>query len=271
MPIGDQINEVHDKSAYQQRHAYESNPKSHDKNWFLSELSPAEFSALRPHLTTFDMRAGDCLHYFGERIDDVVFPHGGLVALTMPLREASGASALLIGREGIVGGFAAAASAPATCNAEVHIAGRASRMSAGSFRFALEESAAMRRLAARFDSSIMAQAQQTALCNAAHQVEGRICRWLLEVHDRGANGKIPLTQSTIAQMLGVRRTTVTLVAGRLEREGVLTCRRGYMQIINRAELERRSCECYGRGKSYVELLFADLPDRGRTLCSAVAE
>ena len=233
-------------------------PNYHRLNWPL----------LRPHLTTFEMRAGDCLHYFGERIDDVVFPHAGLVALTMPLREASGASALLIGREGVVGGFAAVASAPATCNAEVHIAGRASRMSAAAFRFALEESPAMRRLAARFDSSIMAQAQQTALCNAAHQVEGRICRWLLEVHDRGANGKIPLTQSTIAQMLGVRRTTVTLVAGRLERDGVLTCRRGYMQIINRDELERRSCECYGRGKSYVELVVCRSirPRRRASLC-----
>jgi CRP-like cAMP-binding protein len=260
MPIADQISELQDKSVFQQ--AYDINPKLHDRNWFLSELSPGELAVLRPHLTTFDMRAGDCLHYFGERIDDVVFPHGGLVALTMPLREASGASALLIGREGIVGGFAAAALAPATCNAEVHIGGRASRMSASAFRYALEENPTMRRLAARFDSSIMAQAQQTALCNAAHQVEGRICRWLLEVHDRGGNGKIPLTQSTIAQMLGVRRTTVTLVAGRLERDGVLTCRRGYMQIINRDELERRSCECYGRGKSYVELLFADQPEHG---------
>jgi CRP-like cAMP-binding protein len=143
-------------------------------------------------------------------------------------------------------------------------------MSAATFRYALEDSATMRRLAARFDSSIMAQAQQTALCNAAHQVEGRICRWLLEVHDRGGNGKIPLTQSTIAQMLGVRRTTVTLVAGRLEREGVLTCRRGYMQIINRDELERRSCECYGRGKSYVELLFADQPEHGNGAFRAAA-
>jgi CRP-like cAMP-binding protein len=271
MTTTDQISELHDSSAYHQSHTYEPNPRAQDKNWFLSELSPAELAVLRPHLTTFEMRAGDCLHYFGERIDDVVFPHAGLVALTMPLREASGASALLIGREGIVGGFAAAASAPATCNAEVHIAGRASRMSAAAFRFALEDSPAMRRLAARFDSSIMAQAQQTALCNAAHQVEGRICRWLLEVHDRGANGKIPLTQSTIAQMLGVRRTTVTLVAGRLERDGVLTCRRGYMQIINRDELERRSCECYGRGKSYVELLFADQHDHGGVLRSAIAE
>ena len=271
MPTTDQISELHDSSAYHQSHAYEPNPRAHDKNWFLSELSPAELAVLRPHLTTFEMRAGDCLHYFGERIDDVVFPHAGLVALTMPLREASGASALLIGREGIVGGFAAAASAPATCNAEVHIAGRASRMSAVAFRFALEDSPAMRRLAARFDSSIMAQAQQTALCNAAHQVDGRICRWLLEVNDRGANGKIPLTQSTIAQMLGVRRTTVTLVAGRLERDGVLTCRRGYMQIINRDELERRSCECYGRGKSYVELLFAAQADQDGVLRSAAAK
>ena len=149
MPIADQISELQDKSVFQQ--AYEINPKSQDRNWFLSELSPAELAVLRPHLTTFEMRPGDCLHYFGERIDDVVFPHAGLVALTMPLRETSGASALLIGREGIVGGFAAAASAPATCNAEVHIGGRASRMSAATFRYALEENPTMRRLAARFD------------------------------------------------------------------------------------------------------------------------
>jgi len=271
MPTLDQISGLLDNSTHRPNHDYEPKYKPHDENWFLSALSLAEFAVFRPHLVMFEMRPGDCLHHFGDRIDEVVFPHAGLVALTMPLREASGASALLIGREGIVGGFAAAGCAPATSNAEVRIAGRASRMSATAFRYALEESPAIRRLAARFDSGVMAQAQQTALCNATHQVEGRICRWLLEVYNRGGNGKIPLTQSTLAQMLGVRRTTVTLVAGRLERDGVLNCRRGYMQITNRDELERRSCECYGRGKSYVELLFAAHRDDGGALRSAVAK
>jgi CRP-like cAMP-binding protein len=234
----------------------------YDKNSFLSALSPSEFGLLQSHLTSFDLRVGDRLHELGTNVDHVVFPHSGLVAMTMSLRDGSGAGVILIGRDGVVGGFAAAAWAPATCDAEVHIAGQASRMSAPAYRFALDQSPAIRCLAARFDSAMMAQSQQTALCNAAHSVEARICRLLLEVHDRGDSSRVPLTQSSLAQTLGVRRTTVTLVAGRLEAAGALTCRRGYVQISNREELERRSCECYGHVKRYVTRLFATTSEDG---------
>jgi len=228
-----------------------------DKNSFLFALSASELALVRSHLTSFDLRVGDRLHEVGSSVDDVIFPHSGLVAMTMSLRDGTGAGVILIGRDGVVGGLAAAARAPATCDAEVHIAGHASRMSASAFRYVLDQSATIRSLAARFDSAMMAQSQQTALCNAAHSVEARICRLLLEVHDRGNGNKVPLTQSTLAQTLGVRRTTVTLVAGRLEAAGALTCRRGYVQISNREELERRSCECYAHAKRYVARLFAD--------------
>ena len=126
----------------------------------------------------------------------------------------------------------------------------------------LDQNATIRSLAARFDSAMMAQSQQTALCNAAHSVEARVCRLLLEVHDRGDGNKVPLTQNSLAQTLGVRRTTVTLVAGRLEAAGALTCRRGYVQISNRGELERRSCECYAHAKRYVTRLFAGVSEAG---------
>jgi CRP-like cAMP-binding protein len=228
----------------------------YDKNSFLSALSPSEFGLLRSHLTSFDLRVGDRLHELGMSVEQVIFPHSGLVVMTMSLRDGPGAGVILIGRDGIVGGFAAAAWAPATCDAEVHIGGLASRMSTSAFRFVLDQSPAIRCLAARFDSAMMAQSQQTALCNAAHSVEARICRLLLEVHDRGDSSRVPLTQSSLAQTLGVRRTTVTLVAGRLEAAGALTCRRGYVQILSREELERRSCECYGHVKRYLTGLFA---------------
>jgi CRP-like cAMP-binding protein len=233
-----------------------------DGNYYLLGLSASEFGLLRLHLTSFDMRVGDRLHDVGRGVDQVVFPHSGLVAMTMSLADGVGAAVTFVGRDGIVGGFSAAAWAPATCDAEVHIAGRASRMSASAFRYVLEQNPTMRYLAARFDSALMAQTQQTALCNAAHSVEARVCRRLLEVRDRSDDSRIPLTQNSLARMLGVRRTTVTLVVGRLEALGALSCRRGYMEVRSREQLERHSCECYKHVQSYVASLFASAGRRG---------
>jgi CRP-like cAMP-binding protein len=230
--------------------------QSGEANAFLSELFPAEAAILRPHLLPLELRVGDPLHAQGDHVDDVIFPHSGLVAMTMPFRGDPGAAVVLVGRDGIVGGLAAAAAAPATCDAEVRIGGHAVRIAAAAYRHILDQNLSISRRAARFDSAMMAQAQQTALCNAAHPVEERICRWLLEIQDRSGASVVPLTQITLAQMLGVRRTTVTLVAGRLEAAGVIKCHRGSVQIIDQAELARRSCECYCRVRSYLARLFA---------------
>jgi hypothetical protein len=119
----------------------------------------------------------------------------------------------------------------------------------------MDQSAAVRRIASRYNMALMVQAHQTALCNAAHPVEARIARWLLEILDRSGGFDVPLTQSTLAQMLGVQRTTVNLAAGRLEASGVINCRRGYMQVVRREQLERHACECYRSVKDYVARLF----------------
>jgi CRP-like cAMP-binding protein len=206
------------------------------------------------------MRAGDVLHHPGDPVENVVFPHSGVVAMSVRLANKARAGALLVGRDGIIGGFAAVALAPAICEAEVHISGTASRMSAAAFRYVLDQSPAIRQLTARFDAAMLAQAQQTALCNAVHPVDARLCRWLLECQDRGGDGRVPLTQATLAQLLGVRRTTVTLMAGRLEAAGVLNCRRGALQIVNRNELQRRSCECYAHLKNYQNEVFGVSPE-----------
>jgi len=132
--------------------------------------------------------------------------------MTLPLRDAAGAVVALVGREGIVGGLLATASMPSSCNAEVHIGGRASLISAAAFRNVLDRHPGIGRLAARYDAAMMTQVQQNAVCNAAHKVEGRISRRLLELYDRSGDDKIPLMHNTLAQMLAIRRTTVT--AGR---------------------------------------------------------
>jgi CRP-like cAMP-binding protein len=230
--------------------------RPNERNAFLAALSAADFALLRSHLASFDLRVGDVLHSFGDRIDDVIFPHSGLVAAAIPLPEGARAATILSGRDSVVGGFAAAAGVPAAGDAEVHISGQASRMSAAAFRYLLDHNSSIRRVAALFDAAEMAQAHCTAVCNAVHPVDARFCRWLLDIHDRSDGGSVPLTQSTLAHMLGVRRTTITLVAGRLEAAGALNCRRGYVSVARREELERRSCHCYLHLKGYVAQLFA---------------
>jgi CRP-like cAMP-binding protein len=201
----------------------------------------------------FDLHDGDFLQHAGNLIDAVIFPNSGLVALTVPTRNGAGAGAMIIGREGFVGGFGAIASNISNCDAEVFVAGHASRISAFAFRYALEQSTSLLRSVARFNAALMAQAQQTALCNAIHPVEARICRWLLDFHDR-SEGEFPLTQAGVARLLGVQRTTINLATGRLERAGALRCRRGHMQVVRRDELERQSCECYAYLKEYAARL-----------------
>jgi CRP-like cAMP-binding protein len=225
---------------------------ANDHNGFLSELSSAEFAVLRSNLVSFDTRPGQVLHNWGDPVHDVIFPQAGLVIMTVPLVNSVAVG--LIGREGVVGGLAATAATSATCNAEVAIGGRAVRTSALEFRYVLENNEGIRRLAGRYDAAMVAQVQQIAACNAAHQVDSRVCRWLLEIHDRIGTSTIPLIQNALAEMLSVRRTTVTLVAGRLEKTGILHCHRGYIQIIDRGGLERRSCECYKRTKNYINQL-----------------
>jgi CRP-like cAMP-binding protein len=228
-----------------------------ERNAFLAGLSSDDFSLLGPHLAPKELRGGDILHRYGELIADVVFPCSGVVILTATLRNEAGACMAVIGCDGFVGGISAAAFAPATCDGEVLIPGQGLRISASTFRYALDRSPTFRRRAAQFDTVVMLQAQQTALCNAAHPVEARLCRYLLEVQDRSGGDRLPLTQGTLARLLGVRRTTVTLVAGRLEAAGALNCRRGFMQFVDRAGIEQSCCECYQHLKSYAVGLEPD--------------
>src|ERR1700738_2445659 len=116
-----------------------------DRNAFLGELTAADYELFRPHLTSFNLNVGERLQDLGAVVEQVVFPHGGLVAMTMPLRNGGG-GAILVGRDGFVGGFGAAATAPAMCDAEVYIGGRAARVPPSAFRYVLDQSSVGRRL-----------------------------------------------------------------------------------------------------------------------------
>jgi CRP-like cAMP-binding protein len=123
----------------------------------------------------------------------------------------------------------------------------------------LQESAGLRNLLVSYDQVLKAQIQQTAACNALHSAESRLARWLLQTRDRVDNDTLPLTQEFLSQMLGVRRTTVTLVARQLEKAGVILHRRGRIEIADRKRLEDVACECYGVVR---DQLTAALPEIG---------
>jgi CRP-like cAMP-binding protein len=149
-----------------------------------------------------------------------------------------------VGREGVIGAMAGLGLYRSLVRAVVQLPLPASRIPATAFRRAVAASDALRDLCIRYNEVMLTQARVTAACNALHPVEERFCRWLLQSSDRAASDTVTLTQELLAEMLGVRRTSVTEVARKIQDKGAITYARGVITILDRAQLERFSCECY---------------------------
>jgi CRP-like cAMP-binding protein len=225
-------------------------------NHFLSRLASHELDLLRPHFEVVELRLGESVYRSGEEIAHVVFPRSGLIMSAVTMENGMEVEAALVGREGLVGGLAGYGVTYAFADTKVRVPGNALRVPTDNFRDALDQSAHLRRLVALFSATMMLQSQQSTACSAIHSVEQRMSRWLLDICDRVETGRLPLTQDLLARMLGVRRTTITLVAGRLQADGALRCQRGFMHITDRDLLERRSCGCYRQVKESVHRLMS---------------
>jgi CRP-like cAMP-binding protein len=219
---------------------------SQAENEFLAALPLEDHALLAPHLRDVDLVPGTRLYRSGEPIEDVYFPHVGIISLTVGADRGFAVETAMIGPEGLVGGSYGLGIGYMLSDATVQIAGRASRMDAPRFRDALAQSENLRECVARADAALLAQAQQSVACNALHSVEARICRWFLEIDERIDTERFGLTQEFLSQMLGVRRTTVTLVLGKLQASGAIECRRGRVRILDRGSLENGSCDCFSR-------------------------
>src|SRR5262249_20728414 len=132
------------------------------------------------------------------------------------------------------------------------VAGHALRMPASTFLQELRQGGALDRLLRRYIAYSLRYAYQTVLCNALHSVEQRMCRWLLMTHDRVQENVFHLKQEFLAEMLGVRRQTVTVIAGALQKRAMISYRRGVMRILDRQGLQKTSCECYQTSQAYYE-------------------
>jgi CRP-like cAMP-binding protein len=147
----------------------------------------------------------------------------------------------------------------------VQLPGTAAWISASQFQAAAAQSQALRDLIVRYNDVLLAQVQQSVACNALHGLEARLCRWLLQTHDCVDGNVIPLTQEFLGQMLGVRRTTVTIAARLLQSAGLIRYRRGHIQVLDRAALKDISCECYGMIRQNADKMFTGQPFLGSGL------
>lgn len=218
-------------------------------NQLLQMLDAADFDLLRPHLATVEMVRESVLAEAGAALRHVYFPHGGSVSITVGLSEGQMIAVAMLGRDSVVGG-AALADGIAPADAAVLFPGIASVLEIPAFRMIAAASAQFRGLMIRHEQALLAHVQQSVLCNTLHPVETRLARWLLRARDLSDSKMLPLTQETLAQMMGVRRNAISLVANALQRAGIIHYTRGQIEIVDLGALETTSCDCYAAVKAW---------------------
>jgi CRP-like cAMP-binding protein len=230
-------------------------PERGRSNRFLATLPPHDLSLLAPHLRTITLERGVMLHDVGEEIEHVYFPHSGMVPMVAVMQSGATVETATIGRAGVIGASAGLGARSTIARALVQLPGTAAWISASQFHAAAAQSQALHDLIVRYNDVLLAQVQQSVACNALHGLEARLCRWLLQVHDCIDSNVILLTQEFLGQMLGVRRTTVTIAARLLQSAGLIRYRRGHIHILDRAALEDISCECYAVVRQNADKVF----------------
>jgi CRP-like cAMP-binding protein len=225
------------------------------ENRLLALLPAAELDTLRRHAEVVKLRHGDHAIVPDEPIRDVYFPLTCLLSLVTTMEDGSTVESGTIGREGMSGTPVVLNAAQTTMPTFCQIPGESVRVRTEHVRDLYERSAEVRKIFNRYVHTVVVVGSQSAACNALHRVEARMCRWLLMSSDGVASDEVNLTQEYLATMLGVRRPGVTEVAGKLRSEGLIDYTRGQIRIIDRAGMERRACECYGRVKGEYERLF----------------
>jgi CRP-like cAMP-binding protein len=213
-------------------------------NKLLASLPRDHFDRLLSHLSAVQLPQGQVLYESGDEVDQVYFPHYGMLSLLTVLRDGKAIETATVGREGVVGAMAGLGLYKSLVRVVVQMPVGCGKIAATHFRTIVATSDPVRNLCIRYNEVLLSQARVTAACNALHSIEARFCRWLLQSADRAASDTIGLTQEFLAEMLGVRRTSVTEVASKVQSAGAITYSRGVIKILDRPALLRMSCECY---------------------------
>jgi CRP-like cAMP-binding protein len=214
-------------------------------NRLLGRLAVADLERLIPAMTTVSLEAGLVLSQPGEEPESIYFPQTGMISLLAVMTDGKAVETATVGREGVVGAMAGLGVHLPLTRSVVQVPLVASRIAAAPFRRAVQASAALRDMIVSYNDVLLGQVQITAACNALHPIQKRLARWILQTRDRIDTDTVPLTQELISEMLGVRRSSVSEIAKRLQTAGLIRYRRGSIEIVDRTALEAASCECYG--------------------------
>ena len=230
-------------------------------NHFLKSLPPTNARMLHPYLKLANHPDGTSLSKTGQAVDRVYFPYSGIVSYTVRFSSGEVVEAGMIGRNSVVGASAPLDDCVFTNDATVQVNMTGTTIEVGKFKQLLAESNAFRGLLARHEEMALAQAQQIAACNAVHDLDQRLSRWLLQARDLLDSDLLPLTQELLAQILGVHRSSVTLIAKRLQQAGLVDYHHGKIRILDVEGLKEVSCECYETLNAHFRRIIGWNPDR----------
>ncbi|PDT65991.1 Crp/Fnr family transcriptional regulator [Bradyrhizobium ottawaense] len=226
-------------------------------NRLLAALPPADLGLLTPYFQKVSFEPDAILVRSGDELDPVYFPHSGAIAFMLDMPDGQTVATTLMGREGALASFSVLGPSLSSVTAVTRIAGTASLISAAKFRAAFAQSTAIRNVVQVHARAVLLQLQHVAACNALHRVDGRMARWLLQLHDRVPDDRLPVTQEALAQLLGVRRTTVTLTMSKLREAGAVPSDgRGFVEI-DRARLEKVACDCYALMQRNIDRMYCE--------------
>ena len=231
------------------------NPSALQQNQLLAALPLADLARLSEKMEPAAMPLGHVLYESGDKLRHVYFPTNAIVSLLYVMEDGSSAEIAIVGNEGIVGISLFMGGETTPSRAIVQSAGNALRVSSNVLKTEFRRGGPLHNLLLRYTQALITQMSQTAVCNRHHSVEQQLCRWLLMSLDRLGSTELTMTQKLIANMLGVRREGVAESAGKLQKRGLIEYSRGRIVMLNRAGVEKSSCECYQVVKKEYERLL----------------
>jgi CRP-like cAMP-binding protein len=235
-------------------------------NPLLQMLPEGDLATLNEHLTTAALTQGDVLAEPGDDITKVYFPHSGIVSFMVALDDGALVQTFMVGRDGVVGASQALDTKTSINKILVQVSGTASVIDREPLREITGKLNAVRAVLAAHEQFLVADAQQTAACNARHSIQSRMARWIMRMRDLVGND-LPLTQEYLASMLGVRRSSVTDIAQEMQSAGAIRYARGRLLISDPEALARLSCECHNAVReNYLSLLGTSWPRANGKSC-----
>jgi hypothetical protein len=241
--------------------------EDHSSNQLLSSLSVEDYARLVPHLRTVKLSLGDIIGQGSGDFGFAYFPINSVVSLMCDMEDGATVEVALAGNDGVLGTSIFLDGHAGANRAVVGIAGEAVRMEARILRDQFMRGGAFQRVLLRYTGALITQISLTAACNRKHTLEKRLCRWLLLIRDRVASDELMMTQEFIASMLGGRRETVTVAAGRLQDAGLIHYSRGRLRIMDRKRIEETVCECYQAVKSERNRLLTPNTEKYFNVCA----